>query len=515
MKKVTWFAALSFLMLPIVYLMLVAFFPVERFLVLDLGRPVLASLVLNTVQLCFISCILSLILGTVTSYLEVHYAFKGKDFIGTAIYLPILFPPYIVAMVFSEISHSLPGWVEPFLGSVWGGGFIFAFTLYPYVFILTKISLSSQGLIYMEIGKGLGLNRMVRIKKILLPMALPSIFLGMLLVFMEVISDYGTVSLLGIRTFTIGIYDVWFSMYDSKMAIQMSLMMLTLPVTLFLVFWIKTKTRAVYNPSNRPQMQLPKPLYSGGQYLVFLLCLLPPLFGFFIPAAVLIFWCAETLHKLDINTVYSDIFHTLFLSFIVTFSCIACGTLLSWAKRNEAKSLVLKALTWMATMNYAIPGISLAIGLLLLTGSVYQLPFGEWISNTILFLVFAAVIRYICFVFFCVEGGMKKISHQLDEAAVCAGITRWRSLFMVHLPLLKRSVIIGAALVFINITKELTMTLVLQPFNYSTLAIRVFTYAKVDMIKESAVFAVCLILIGAYPVLSLNRWLNPNQQVSR
>jgi iron(III) transport system permease protein len=69
----------------------------------------------------------------------------------------------------------------------------------------------------------------------------------------------------------------------------------------------------------------------------------------------------------------------------------------------------------------------------------------------------------------------------------------------------------GAILVFVTMTKELTMSLVLQPFNYSSLSLRIFSYANMDMFKNSALYAIILVLISIYPVFSLNRWFNTKE----
>lgn len=66
----------------------------------------------------------------------------------------------------------------------------------------------------------------------------------------------------------------------------------------------------------------------------------------------------------------------------------------------------------------------------------------------------------------------------------------------------------GCILIFINMTKELTMSLVLQPFHYSSLSLRIFSYASMDMLKNSAIYAFVLVLIAIYPVFSLSRWFH-------
>ncbi len=513
MKKLIWFTALIILALPVIYLAAAAVYPFTPFLIFDLGPAVLTTLAGNTFVLCLISTFLAVVIGTSGALMVVFYSFRGKKIIETLLILPIILPPYMVAMVYKEATHFGPALFQHLFESLWGCAVVFALTLYPYVFILTKISFHNQGKIYIEAGKSLGLNRLERIKKILIPMAYPSIFLGLLLVFMEVISDYGTVSIMGVRTFTTGIYDVWFSMFNSRLAIRISLLMLVFPLALLFLYWIKTRRAKVYNPANRPGTGRQHHVDGWTQGLFFAAGLIPPLFGFLIPTAVLFKWCFATLHKVNLNAVVNDIIHSLSLALVVCLACILLGLVFSYTGRLEKRSLWPKAVTWLINMNYAIPGIAIAISLLYLTGSFYRTIVGEWLSNTAFFLIFACIIRYLCFAFFSIESGMNKISHRLDEAAVCIGKSRIYTLLHIHLPLLNRSMIIGAALVFISMTKELTMTMVLQPFNYSSLAVRVFRYANVDMLKESSVFAVCLILISIYPALSVNRWLNVRQQV--
>jgi iron(III) transport system permease protein len=342
-------------------------------------------------------------------------------------------------------------------------------------------------------------------------MAKPMIFLGLLLIVMEIISDYGTVHLLGIRTLTVGIYDTWFFMFNPRLAAWFSLVAYAVPLLALLIFTRFSRHASFYNPPNRSSVVRKRPVNSGQAAVIIFFLSIPLFTGFLIPLFVLVLWTIEKLGVTRTATLFMDLINTLSLSVIVSGISIIISSIFTYLKRKYGSHFLVNAAGWIVCAQYAVPGIVIGIAFLFLTRALYSLPVTRWLMNSVFLIVVACVIRYLCFGFFSIESGMRRISGLIDEHARTLGKSSRYLLFHVHLPMLKPSIIVGCILVFVAMIKELTISLVLQPFHYSSLALRIFSYSNMDMLKNSALYALFLVLICIYPVFSLYRWFNPEE----
>ena len=122
--------------------------------------------------------------------------------------------------------------------------------------------------------------------------------------------------------------------------------------------------------------------------------------------------------------------------------------------------------------------------------------------------MFAYTVRFLAISQGAIESGLTRISPNLDYAARTLGRTTFGTLFEIHLPLIRPALAAGAILVFVDSMKELPATLLLRPFNFDTLATRVYTLASLDLFEESALAALAIVMIGLLPVLMLHRTIS-------
>ncbi|MBN2535474.1 MAG: iron ABC transporter permease [Spirochaetales bacterium] len=514
MKKTVYgFIILLIFLLPVLYIVYEALSSSFSLPFLNIPCSILVSLLSNTLLVSIIGIFFAFITGLGCAVAVVYYEFPGRSFFEAALCLPLAFPPYIVAAVYKEMTHQYYQFGAG-IENIWGAGLIFGFTLYPYFYLLLKTTFQNQSVIYIETGKSLGLHYRQRLFKIIFPMAKPAMFLGLLLVIMEIISDYGTVQILGVRTITAGIYDTWFSMFNQHLAAQLSLVAYVIPLLFLFIWTLFSRNASFYNPPNRWTPVKKNTLAAGQAILSVCLLSIPLLAGFIIPFSILVSWAIEKLKITNTAFLFSNLFNTVILAFIVTLASIIISMFLHYLKRNSRPHSFIHAVCWIICAQYAVPGIVIGIALLFLTSAFYTFPGTRWLVSSIFLIVFACIIRYLCFSFFSIESGMKRISSRLDELT---RILRKKSIYRImhiHLPLLKPSIMIGCIFTFIIVAKELTMSLVLQPFHYSSLSLRIFSYTRIGMIKNSALFAIVLVLLSIYPVFSLSRWFNVQESIS-
>jgi len=127
------------------------------------------------------------------------------------------------------------------------------------------------------------------------------------------------------------------------------------------------------------------------------------------------------------------------------------------------------------------------------------------LTGTAAALVYAYVVRFLTVAYNSTNAGLMQIPTLYDDAARTLGATRFRLMKKVQLPLMLPSACTALILVFVDVMRELPATLILRPFNFETLATRVYRLASDERIAEASTAALCIVLIGLLPVVALNR----------
>ncbi|HAC65923.1 MAG TPA: iron ABC transporter permease, partial [Cyanothece sp. UBA12306] len=168
-----------------------------------------------------------------------------------------------------------------------------------------------------------------------------------------------------------------------------------------------------------------------------------------------------------------------------------------------------------AAIGYAIPGSVIAVGILIPLGrldnvisnlleELLGLRTGLLISGTIVALIYAYLVRFLAVAFGSVETSLSKIKPSLDDAARSLGYTPKNTLIKIHTPLMSGGMLTAIMLVFVDVMKELPATLVIRPFNFDTLAIRVYQYASDERLIDAAAPALAIVAVGLIPVIFLS-----------
>ena len=498
---------LALFLAPVLLLLAQAMAPLE---VAPLGRlagTVLPGYVGNTLLLAAVAGALALAVGAGGAWLRAFFAFPGRRLLDVGLVLPVVLPPYLVALVYRELSHRL-AW-SPAVESPLAAAALLALTLYPYVYLLTRAAFRNQTAAYLEAGRTLGLGRWRITWRALLPLALPAMLLGTLLVVVEVVSDIGTAHVLGVRTLTTAVYRVWFTQFDQTLAVQLALLTALIPLLLVAVYARLTRGRGFETLTNRPRPPGPEALPPGLGWAAAAACALPVLLGFAWPMAWLLAWAGEALGSFRLRDLYGDLANTLILAAATTAAALLIGVFLAFTARAAAatgRRWRLASLS-VLSLNYGLPAIALAVALLFLTGWSHVTAVGAWVGDSLALVLLATTLRFTALAHFGTESGLAAVSPQVDDALRCTGRPRLYGLLRVLLPLIRVPLAVGALLVFVITAKELTLSLVLQPFGYGSLALSIFHFAEIDLYKPAALYALCLVLVLIYPVLSLHRSL--------
>jgi len=493
-----------------------------------LARYVLPEVVANTVKLVVGVALIGGMLGTGLAWLTAMCEFPGRRFFDWALLLPLAIPAYVLAFVavgFLDYAGPLQSWLRDIFGSSsWfprirsTGGTIFVLSLafYPYVYLMARSAFLTQGGRALEAAQTLGYDRRAAAWRVAIPMARPWIVAGIALIVMETLADFGAVSVFNYNTFTTAIYRAWFGMFSVSAALELA-GVLMLFVLLAFVLERRSRTAAHFSSSRdlsreAPRMQLgPLARYSavGIVGLVFAL-------AFALPIVQLLFW-AFTRAMSDLDARYFGfVARSLFLAVSAAVVIVAASVLLAYVLRRRSTVLT-RSVIRIATIGYAVPGTVLAVGILvpvILLNNFLQELLRSWLGasapvlllqGTLLTVLIAYLARFLAVGFNPIESGLQRVTHSIDEAAIGLGVVGGALLRKVHVPLLRTSLATAATLVFVDVMKEMPITLITRPFGWDTLAVRVFEMTSEGEWERAALPSVAIVLVGLVPAAMLTR----------
>lgn len=463
--------------------------------------------------------------GVTTAWIVVMYRFPGRPILEVLLALPLSMPAYVMAYamayclqfagpVQTELRDTF-GWSAgdywfPNIRSLEGAALVLTFTLYPYVYLLARASFIEQSVCALEVGRSLGRGPWALFWDVALPLARPAVLAGVALAVMETLADYGTVDYLGVQTFTTGIYRTYFSLGDPVAAAQLATALLVLVVLAALLIRSLRGRGRTQNTTQRYRALPTMELSASRTALAIFICALPPILGFFVPAAILIelAWGHESLNggellKLAVNS----------LSLALGASALAVAIALFFAyARRITRSRMIAAASGLANFNYTVPGSVIAIGViapLALADAAIAWMFGftrfSLMTGSIAGLVFLYVARFFAAAHGAARSSLARVTPAMDAAARSLGRGPLNAAWNVHLPVMAPSLLSAVLIVFLDVMKELPGTLILRPFNFDTLAITAYHLAADERIAELAAPALGIVAAGLLPLALLMR----------
>ncbi|MDB3942601.1 iron ABC transporter permease [Candidatus Pelagibacter sp.] len=486
--------------------------------------------IFNSLSLLLGVLFLTFVIGVSCAYLVSFYKFTGSNFFKWALILSFAVPAYIYAYSLTAFFENY-GTAFTILKSLFGEGsynsqipkfdgmagaiVAISFSLFGYVYVLTRASFHYQSQNLIELGKNLGFSKKKSFFKIILPSARPAIVAGLSLVAMETLSDFGSVSFFGISTLTTGIYNAWISFDDLALANQLSFYLLIFILGLFVLENLSRKKAQYHSPTKGGfKKKSLTTLHGYKALLAFSFCFLIFFISFLFPVLQMLYWTIifpKHLIDLDLISLFSN---TIILVLLSSFVLISFAFISNYGNRLS-KSKFLEILTTFSISGYAIPGIILAVAFI---------TFISWFDNnvisffdlkniksifigSILGLVIVYFIRFYSLASNGIKSGYLKISYSIDESAYLLGYSKFKTFKNIHIPYLKNSILLIGILISIEIIKELPITLIMRPFNFETFATQAYIYASQDLLEAAAAPSLFLILIASFFILITSRYI--------
>ncbi|MDH4190477.1 MAG: iron ABC transporter permease [Betaproteobacteria bacterium] len=463
-------------------------------------------------------------IGVLSAWLVTAYRFPGRGVLQWALMLPLAMPAYVMAYAYTDWLQftgplqsglrALTGWQAreywfPEIRSIGGAAAMLSFALYPYVYLIARTAFLDLSRSAIEAGRLAGYSAWARFFRVALPLARPAIAAGAALALMETLADFGTVSYFALEVFTTGIFKAWFSMGEPVVAAQLSSCLLVF-VALLLALERASRGKAAYYAVSHRRATPPQRLRGAAALAALCACGAPVLFGFLLPAGILL---KLALGDAEIH-LSARVFVLIGNSFtgagVTAAVAVALAMVMAYGARLT-RSPAVAAANRVAALGYAIPGAVIAVGVLVpLTRVDHALA--DWLeralgvtpglvlSGTLVALVYAYLVRFLAIALQATESGLAKITPRMEDAARSLGASPAGTLARVHMPLLAASLVTAGLLVFVDVMKELPATLALRPFGFDTLAVEAYNLAKDERLAEAAVPSLIVVAIGLLPL---------------
>ena len=495
-----------------------------------LKQTFLAEYIINSFTLLIGVLSLTFIIGTGCAYLVSFYKFPGVNFFKWALILSFAVPPYIYAYsltaffenygtAFTILKH-LFGEANynssiPKFDGMFGAILSLSFSLFSYVYILTRASFYYQSQSLIDLGKNLGFSKRKTVFAIILPSARPAIVAGLSLVAMETLSDFGAVSFFGINTLTTGIYNAWTGFDDLAFANQLSFYLLIFILALFILENYSRKKARYHSLTKGGFKQKEKiKLNKSNSFWAFTACFVVLFFSFIFPLSQMLYWTIifpKNFFDLKIFDLFTN---TIYLVLLSSLTLIIFSFITNYGNR-VSRSKLLNILTTFSISGYAIPGVILAVAFI---------TFIAWFDNTvisffelksikklfigsILGLIIVYFIRFYSLACNGIKSGYEKINRSIDESAYLIGYSKLKTFLNIHVSYLRNSILLIGILISIEIVRELPITLILRPFNFETFATTAYIYASQDLLEAAAVPSLCLIIIASFFILLTSKYI--------
>ena len=497
----------------------------------EMAATVLPEYLWVTLQLVVMVGIGVVALGVPAALLVTVFDFRGRRAFEWLLLLPLAMPAYVTAYAYTDFlqfsgplqtwlraTFGLQGRLLPEVRSVWGAAWVFSFSLYPYVYLLSRTALAERAPQLMEAARLLGASLPRRLREVALPMARPAVAAGVALALMEVLADYGVSVYFGIQTFTAGIYKAWLSMDNRIAAAQLATVLLALvAVLLWLEQRAQRRLRFAGSATARASSDEARPVVLAGArgVIAWVLCLMPVLMGFVLPVAFMLRPLSADWSVLPWDRFLVWTWNSVRLGAITAVLAVAAAWFIAYSLRR-APTVLRRGAAQMVSLGYAVPGAVIVVGLLLPMGWLQarwpDSGLGALVTVTIWGLVWAYLVRFASVALQSMQSGYARVPRSLDESARMLGATGVELAARVHWPLLRRAGFAAGLLVFVDVMKELPATIVLRPFNTDTLAVVANQLARDERLGEAALPSLALVLVGLVPVILLSRTLRVDRR---
>lgn len=529
----------AIVVLPVLSVIILALFPDENIWphLLDTTLP---RYIATTLKLMAGVAVITLAIGLATAWAVTMCEFPGRKFFEWAMLLPFAVPAYVIAYVYTSLlDYAGPvqttlrewfGWRNatdywfPEIRSLEGATLMIGLVLYPYVYLLARAAFLEQSPSLFSVSRSLGHSALSTFFRVVLPIARPAVAVGLSLVLMETLNDFGTVDFFAVQTLTAGLFDTWMNLGNLGGAAQIATTMLAFVVILVTLERYSRRKQQQFaardnrDPIRRFTMSFPR------QMICVAVCALPVIFGFLLPAITLGQYAWEYFDESWNTDFIRNTLNSLFLSGTAALTTLIIGVTLAYSRRLH-NTRGMQIMMRLSSLGYAMPGAVLAVGVIVplaafdnqvdsILRDTFGISSGLLLSGSAFALIFAYTVRFLAVSAGSVESALQKITPSMDMASRSLGHTPGQTLVKVHLPMLRGTLITAALVVFVDVMKELPATLILRPFNFETLATYVYQFASDEQLAQSALPALIIVLAGIIPIILMSKSISGTRSIN-
>ncbi len=529
----------AIVVLPVLSVIILALFPEENIWphLLDTTLP---RYLTTTLKLMAGVAVITLTIGLATAWTVTMCEFPGRKFFEWAMLLPFAVPAYVIAYVYTSlldyagpVQTTLRGWFGwnnaadywfPEIRSLEGATLMIGLVLYPYVYLLARAAFLDQSPSLFAVSRSLGHSALSTFFRVVLPIARPAVAVGLSLVMMETLNDFGTVDFFAVQTLTAGLFDTWMNLGNLGGAAQIATTMLAFVVILVTLERYSRRKQQQFaardnrGPIHRFTMSFPR------QLICVAVCALPVILGFLLPAITLGQYAWEYFDESWNTDFIRNTLNSLFLSGTAALTTLVIGVTLAYSRRLH-NTRGMQIMMRLSSLGYAMPGAVLAVGVIVplaafdnqvddIMRDTFGVSSGLLLSGSAFALIFAYTVRFLAVSAGSVESALQKITPSMDMASRSLGHTPGQTLVKVHLPMLRGTLITAALVVFVDVMKELPATLILRPFNFETLATYVYQFASDERLAQSALPALIIVLAGIIPIILMSKSISGTRSIS-
>ncbi|WP_064601913.1 ABC transporter permease [Photobacterium sp. J15] len=494
---------------------------------------VMATYTGNTFWLVTGTLVLALLFGLPAAWIMAMCRIPGEKVLQWALVLPLAMPGYIIGYIYTDwfdyagpiqiFLRDLFGWQTihdywfPDIRSLGGACLVLALVLYPYIYLLARAAFMEQSVSLLQSARLLRCSPWDSFRRISLPLARPSIAVGMSLVAMETLGDFGTVSYFAVNTLTTAVYDTWLGYSNLNAAAKISAIMLMVIFLLISAERFSRRKQKLFQQEFEHGDDIRYTLTGLNKWLALVWCWGLFCFAFALPLLQLGYYTWHYFAESWTPEFQQYSLNSLFVATVAALLAVLLALTVNFYRRLDGGRSTLVPIR-MSSLGYAVPGTVLAIGVMipltsadhLLNDMAISFGFGRpglFFSGTMIAIIFAFVVRFAAVAIGSIESSLAKVPPSLDMASKTMGYASTQMLRRVHLPLIRRGCLIAGLLVFIESMKELNAALLLRPFNFETLATYVFNFASDEQLELAALPAIILVFVGLIPLVMVNRSL--------
>ena len=501
------------LLLPMFFLF-TKLFQVPGFDFFYLWDTLLLDYSFNTFYLILITSVFAIIFGVMPAWFVSNYDFKLRNFFDLVLYLPLAIPTYIMSFTYSDLlsytgplqfflRKNLPD-VAPYFNNDYLQievlGVLLGLALYPYVYTALRVSFSLIGSSYIDVAKNLGLSDVKMFFKVVLPLSKPALFSGLFLVVMEVLNEYGAVKYFGVNTYTAGIFRAWFSMGSENTAIQLACLLILLVGFILILERMTQKQSKFYYQTNTKQKPLTMSKLST-RVAIYMSCSVPFFLGFLIPLIYILNNSIQQFMMVDFSRLFALSFNSIKVSFIASVFIILIALFFLYVEKISKLKLN-TIITNITSLGYVIPGAVIGLAVILLF-TQFPLFNNHLLIGSFFVLIYAYVFRFLAVGKSPIKSSLDKQPKAFEDTSKVLGVNSFKALRTIHLPLNKIALVIAFIVTFIDLLKELPITLILRPFNFDTLATQTYEFAVEEMLKASSIYSLMIIVVGSVLLILL------------